>query len=366
MGGDCLRSLFAQLSQTEKEKLLENTGYTNVTDLVARIPKEYYFNIANEFIENCKKENINMFLSREFDDKLDYGDIDIYYSGSVDIIAIIKKVFNPLVLSSNGNVVTFSYKLSNTQYFQVDFISTETPLNAQFFFSYGDIGMVMGMIAHHNKLKYTDNSLCLKINGLEMNKLSNSSLFNEKEEHLFELTKDPLTIANFFTLSYDRWCEGFSTMIEAYEWLRQSIFYNPRHFVHNEEKLKRHDKPKRKFMAGFENYSKNILESYVQKEHINIIEYTFNFFEKNKIIHEISTIANKRKTDLDRALKFSGKDLIEKGITGKEIGVGIKNFQNYISDKYEIEFYKWLDNSSNEHVKDVFETFYNENYKKYV
>lgn len=361
MGGDLLKQLFSQLSASDKATLLENTDLTDVTLLVARIPKDIHLCITNEIKELCKSDNFQTFSTKEFEDKIDHGDIDILYTDTnVDIKQRLTMLFNPLVIKRNGTITTFSYKYSDTEYFQVDFNCVTNLELAQFFFSYGDIGMTMGMIAYHNKLKYGDNGLFLKIDGRQMNQLSKTTLFNAQEEHIFELSQDPRTIANFFGLSHDRWLLGFENMTDAYDWLARSKFYNPCHFVSNEGKLKRHDKPKRKFMSGFEEYSSIVLESFIdeQKYH-NIVDYALNFFNKfDEIISKIQLIIEQRHLNLHRASKFTGKNFIDKGLSGKDVGIAINKFEEYVTKTFNLEFDSWLDASNKMHVQDTFEHFF--------
>lgn len=365
MGGDLLKQLFSQLSATDKATLLENTGLTDVTLLVARIPKDIHLHITNEIKELCKLDNLHIFSTREFKNKMDHGDIDVLYTDtSIDIRQRLVRLFNPLVIKRNGTITTFSYKYSDTEYFQVDFNHVVNLELSQFFFSYGDIGMTIGMIAYHNKLKYGDTGLCLKINGEQINQLSKSTLFNMQEEYTFELSQKPILIANFFGLSYDRWLLGFENMTEAYEWLSRSIFYNPRHFVPNEGKLKRHDKPKRKFMSGFEEYSRIVLESYVDEHKCHdIVNQSLNFFNKfDEVMSIIQLNVEQRQLNNNRASKFTGKNFVDMGLLGKDVGVAINKFQNYVTERFQLEFNTWLDNSNKEHVTETFEHFFHENY----
>lgn len=359
MGGDCLKSLLSQLNDITKEQLLKGTCLTNVIDLVKRIQKDIHLQILNEIQLKCKSENFDVFFSREFDDKMDHGDIDVFYvDTSVDINVLINKLFDPLVLKRNGSVTTFSYKYSETDYFQIDFIRVTNIQLAQFFFSYGDVGMTMGMMAYHNKLKYGDNGLYLKLDGNKINELFDMTLFSASEEHVFELSKDPIQISNFFGLSYERWQIGFGCMEEAYDWLAQSTFYNPSHFIQNEGKLKRHEKPKRKFMSGFDQYSALHIDNYDSKEKIDIVNYAFDFFKiRDKVFENIRMSIAKRLMDNKRQEKFNGKMVVSRGISGKDVGTTISKFHEYIKEIYDAEFNHWLDLSSKEICQDTFNDF---------
>lgn len=367
MGGDLLKQLFSQLSEPVKTSLLEKTNFTDITLLVARIPKDVHIQITNEIKDICKADGFQAFSTREFENKLDHGDVDMLYTDtSIDIRQRLIKLFNPLVIKRNGQITTFSYKFSDTEYFQVDFNHVRKENMAQFFLSYGDIGMTMGMIAFHNKLKYGEDGLYLKISGNQMNQLSGSDVFNLQEEHIFELSQEPEAIARFFQLDFFRWQLGFANPTEAYEWLARSIFYNPRHFISNEGKLKRHDRPKRKFMTGFDEYSSIVLESYVEEQKFyNIVDHSLKFFNKfDEIMAGIILIAKQRKLNIERSDKFSGRIFTERGISGKEVGKAICEFKEYVVKNFRLEFDEWLDNSDKEHVNEICEQFFEIKYKK--
>lgn len=360
MGGDCLRQLFSSLSVEEKRKLLEGTQFTKVEDLVSRIPKDINNSLTKEIIEKCRNEGFDFFSTQEFDDKMDFGDFDFYTVDNRDLKPMIIKLFDPLVIHKNGHTTTFSYKFSATQYFQVDFAHITNLKLGKFVKSYADIGMTLGMIASHNKLKFGEEGLFLKLNGNNLNDLSGSSMYNPNEEMCFLLSTDVEAIVNFFGLSYKYWELGFSNMERAYEWLARSRFYSPRYFVSGEQKLKRHNKPKRKFMLGFEEYSQRMIEeSFHETPQIDTINYVFKFFKnRDKIIETIVQNLQKKILNNSRNEKFSGKKFLEKGFQGKEIGIQINNFQKHVKETFQIDnFESWLDLSDTEKINQEIELF---------
>jgi len=365
MGGDGLKLLFSKLSQSDKQNILKNTNFNNVEDLVARIPKDINKSLTDEIIMMVKNEGIDLFSTREFDDKLDFGDLDFYTTTDKDLNPIIKKLFNPIVMKSNGGTITFSYKFSETQYFQIDFGHMTNLKLGMFVKSYADIGMILGMIASHNKLKFGEAGLFLKLNGDELNNIGKTTIFSPQEEMIFKLSTDVETIVLFFGLDYLEWSTGFENMEKAYNWLSKSPFYNPKYFINGEEKLKRHEKPKRKFMTGFEKYSEQLFKTNSHNfTNIDIVNYVFSFFKNyEKIMDEIKQIIETRETNKIRAEKFSGKTITNKGLIGKEIANCFKNFKIFIEDKYKNNFNEWIDNSDSNTINNIFESFFEENYK---
>lgn len=359
MGGDCLKQLFQNLNENKKLDLLNGTIFTSVLDLISRIPKDVHLNVAHTIKQICEENGLYVFVSKEFEDKMDHGDIDMFYvDKTVNVVNLIVRVFKPIVIKCNGTVTTFSYKFSSTEYFQVDFIHVENEELSKFFFSYGDIGMTMGMMANRHNLKYSDNGLFLKVNGKKMNFITSSDLFAEQEEHIFELSKSPEKICEFFGLNYHVWLNGFNTSYEAYEWLAMSKFYIPSHFVEGEEKLKKHDRPKRKFTKGFDDFSQK-MEPRQKIENSDVFDCATSFFEKLSEIQIIcEQIKQKRQIDFERATKFNGKMFIMKGHTGKKVGTLINQFKLFVENKFETTFEVWLDSNTKEFVKDELDIFY--------
>ena len=95
--------------------------------------------------------------------KQDFGDIDVLYSlessDLIDIISLIKKLFNPIEIVPNGPILSFSYSVINTndnsiaseKYFQVDLIYCKNIEMGKFYFSYGDLGGIIGIYRHTSR-----------------------------------------------------------------------------------------------------------------------------------------------------------------------------------------------------------------------
>lgn len=360
MGGDCLRLLFSKLSTDQKHALLDGTLFTKVEDLVSRISKDVNISLTREIIAMCREEGFEMFSTREFEDKMDFGDFDFYTTDNRDLLPLINKLFNPLVIGRNGHTTTFSYKFSPTQYFQIDFAHISDSELGKFVKSFADIGMSLGMIAAHNKLKFGEEGLFLRLNGTDLNELSETSVYKKEEEMCFELSTNVETIVSYFGLSYEYWLLGFENMERAYEWLARSKFYSPRYFVSGEEKLKRHNKPKRKFMSGFEEYSRRLIsESFHDVPRPNTINYTFRFFNnQEQILDLIKNATNKKILQIERNAKFSGKKFVEKGLLNEDVGIAIKNFRKDVENNFGIQFELWLDSADINTVDSYFESFY--------
>lgn len=366
MGGDCLKQLFLKMNDEKKHKILHNVhpNITVISDLVCRIDNDNYLKLKNKITEKCKAHNLNIFFSRDFE-KSDHGDIDVFYCDkNVNILEIIKQMFNPIVIGKNSDVITFPYKLSVNQYYQIDFIFVEHLNMANFFYSFGDIGMTIGMMTSHYNLKFGFSGLYIKLTDEILNTLSSSSVWHNTE-NVF-LSNDPVKICEFLGLDHCVWEYGFDKMEHSYHWITTSRFFNPSFFIFGEQKLGKHDKPKRKYMTGFEEYVKLTKDTYQNCDIKYNLDFCMNTLEFFSQTHDVLTLINdktqkeiKRKT---RNEKFSGKDVVKIGYKGKDVNNMIMKFRKYVVEnktKNLSTFEDWLDENNKSQIMTVFSSFCN-------
>jgi hypothetical protein len=366
MGGDALKQLFNNLSIEKKVELLALTNsVTNVEQLVCRITQDIYVDLKDTIKSKCNAIGLDISFLREFSDKIDHGDLDIlYYDRTVDIRNIINELFQPVAIMRNGTITSFAYKYSDEMYFQIDFIFVKDLEMSTFFFSFGDIGMSLGIISSRHNLKFGDSGLFLKCNGEVMNNIFGTTDFKPEEVIEFELSTSPSEICEFFELDYQQWLTQFDTMNEAYEWLSKCKFFDPKYFIHGLDMKKRHEKPKRKFMNGFEEFCETNKELVSKDFGTNLsrvdfsrgVLYTFNKFQKFDDYGNI--LIKKRRVEKERSDKFSGKDIMEKRIYGKQIGEILLKFKLYIVETRSKTFEEWLDAYDKESVLMAFDFFF--------
>ena len=120
-------------SQEKINKILENTNFTNVSEVISKNTKDIHKNTIDKIKSDCAQYNLKLFSTREFEDKIDHGDIDLYYSDDIDVKSIIIELFDPIVIKKWTKLL-FSYKFSESQYFQIDFIQVTNINLSDFFF----------------------------------------------------------------------------------------------------------------------------------------------------------------------------------------------------------------------------------------
>ena len=364
MGGDCLKQLFRKLPKDTQETLIQNANLKseNIEDLVCRIPQDIYVVLINEIIDQFDEiNNVDVKFFREFE-KTDHGDLDVlYWDTDVNIIQLIKKIYNPIAIHKNGDVTSFSYKYSDTQYFQIDFIFVKNINMSHFFYSYGDIGMTLGIICNKYNLKLSIDGLYLKLTGNDANKLLNATYFHQNKNFEYLLSDDPIKICYYLGLDYNTWENGFVHMEESYEWLISSKFFKSEIITNNITK-KFQTKCKRKYVAGFELFITNLnddINNFNIECYMDFCEETLDYF--NKLETTVTEITQQHKNDIlvsQRREKFNGKDIVNKGVQGKDINGVKKYFSKYIKYKFNIKFEDWIDTNNRKTILNIFDEFY--------
>lgn len=189
MGGKALKNTFV-----ERKNIID---YLNI--------KQAVINILNKYIV-CS-------VVRELPDKTDFGDLDILYlhDDYINIHELVISLFKPNEIVINGNILSFDYCC-----FQIDLIkcNEDNYESSQFFYSYGDLGTILGMIAKHYKLSFGCNGLY---------HVSHNPNTNKKEKIL--ITTCPANICYHLGLNYNTWLNGFTKNDNVIGWIFSSKLY---------------------------------------------------------------------------------------------------------------------------------------------
>jgi hypothetical protein len=137
-----------------------------------RIPAAWYSIVVEKVILPLKKRSWLMVIPREIAGKETFGDIDILYipRPDVDICKEIKELFGiqaPEDIALNGDVTSFLFDLSvigQEGKFQIDLIKTPAHFYdaAVFYFSFGDFGAILGMMAKRYGMTLGHDGLYIK------------------------------------------------------------------------------------------------------------------------------------------------------------------------------------------------------------
>lgn len=357
--------------------------------IASRINLKQY-NIVKRDLE----EKFGNFLQLEFTidvpSKIDFGDVDMLYMvknitneniiNKFDIVQLIKKIYNPVEIVSNGPVCSFAYKLENTnteedknyeedKYFQVDLINVEDLPMSRFYFSYGDLGGIIGRLTQHKSITYGSKGLWVNPNQETIGKFLSVNQINLQvgKDLIVKsivpniiLTNKPEKICEFIGLEWNKWLNGFSSKQEIFEWITKSPWFKRDYFraLDCEHRRRVNTRPM------YQEFLKFIFadEPNFSIEKGNSAKYTnsnlqidaLEHFDKVNILKEEIIEIEKK---LLRKEKFSGKKFLELGIESKHIKKYFGDFNLYVVTKYKNNFEDWLDSNESDEINRVIGEF---------
>ena len=323
------------------------------------------------------------------------SDSEITNKNNFDIVQLINHLYNPVEIVLNGPVCSFSYKLDNKdvesdikdlkpdindlkpdKYFQVDLIRVEDLPMSIFYFSYGDLGGIIGRLTQHKSLTFGSKGLWIKPNQETIEKiLSDSQIELQFDNEIIKksiipniiLTNKPDKICEYLGLEWDKWVNGFNSKQEIFEWVTKSPWFKQDYFraLDYEHRHRANLRPMYqefiKFIFADEpNFS---IEKGNSSKYINLNKQSeaLKYFDKVDIFKEEIVEIEKR---LLRKEKFSGKKFLELGIESKHIKKYLEDFKLYIESEYKNDFENWLDSNKSDEIDKVIGIFMKKLYEK--
>ena len=343
--------------------------------VASRINLEQYNRVKRDL-----EEKFNQYLESEFTidvpGKIDFGDIDMLYVVKnkidsiwnvdmidFDIVQLITQIYNPVDIVLNGPVCSFAYYLhDDNKYFQVDLIKVEDLPMSRFYFSYGDLGGIIGRLTQHKSVVYGSRGLWVNPNQETINKfLSANQIEMQVNKDLIIksilpniiLSNKPDQICEYLGLDWNEWVKGFSSKQEIFEWVTKSPWFKLDSFraLDYEHRNRVNSRPMYQDFLKYifidePNFSieKGNSSKYIN---INLQLESLEYFGKTYILAEEILSIEKR---LLRKEKFSGKKFLDLGIESKQIKKNLDNFKLYIETSTGLDFEIWLDISSSEEI----------------
>jgi hypothetical protein len=169
-----------------------------------RLTPERYAEIAGKMVELLQRFYCRAVLPRQYPNKPSYGDVDVLVSGSISEFDPACELGSAAV-SRNGPVLSFEYEGH-----QVDVIHCRAEVFdlALFFYSWGDVGMVLGMMLRKLGLKFGSDGLFVLV-----------------EDTKLLLSSDVSSVLAFLGMDFGRWQLGFSTREEIFEFIMAGRFF---------------------------------------------------------------------------------------------------------------------------------------------
>lgn len=337
----------------------------NAIENACRISKQEFEEVSRKIINKINEldPSFHPRIIPYFKDKQDFGDIDILVSSDAKKIKL--NIANALhsvgKTYSNGNVLSLGYQLKDNRVFQVDLISVPyIDLDiAEFYFSYNDLNLLTGRIAHKLGVKFGFDGLVLKIRtesghgGLDIN-----------------LTKDPRRIYEFLGYDYDRYLQGFNNLEEIYQFVSSTKYFNPAVFDYEDlNHINKTRNRKRATYRGFLEYA-HALESpsryEFQQKSVYLIKLHCEFPEAD-IFGQMKEYSERYRVSLEANKKFNGNLVMEwTSLRGKELGAVLAGFKSFVRVLHYMEFDKYIANRSPEAVKERFLYYYDNFYKENI
>lgn len=281
--------------------------------------ESYFYSFMLENFNSCRWQVVPYYFQ-----KATFGDLDILVESNFDKNKFIK-LFSQLsfINQSYGyktNGVSTSFLTNNNEQIDIIFNGKENYDCALTYYSWNDMGTFLGKIVKSHKLTYG-------FNGLYADYIEDSVKYGE-----FVLTKDPTEIFKVFGWDYVRYCEGFNTVEEIFDYVISLHNFEPSIYNFDESELA----GKRPLFKQFHKYlhDKNLLsaprisKSEINQRKLNILEY----FGKTQAYNDLIVKASEIKAVKS---KFNG-DIVKllTGLTGLELGNFIKFLKTNLKNDF--------------------------------
>lgn len=284
-------------------------------------------------------------------DKETYGDLDLLWwrdpTLQGDIRTDIIQLFTPQEIVTNGEVI--SWDLEN---FQIDLIkcsSLEQMEFARFYFSYGDLGSIIGRYCNYHGVKIGHRGFWIDV--YECTIYPDKPLDPTRNLGEIHLSMDPIQVCDFLGLNWSEYTNGFTTIEQIFNWIIASKYFVQKIFAElNGHHMKRF-KIRPMYMKFVEFIGLNPLKvNSNPKIRHNIQKEAIDYFNKHT---EVDNFKIKFEFNQIVRTKFSGKNLMERGYKGKQIGIILANLDQYIVQKYNLTLSEWIYQTSINKINEV-------------
>jgi hypothetical protein len=354
--------------------------------ITGRLPLAPYAAVKRFVLEQLARRGVAAETVLELPGKQSFGDLDILYvkgPATPDMCSVAKDVCRlqePWHVTTNGRVMSCAFdwkgpvlgnemradveaealtveamksmlasaeaQVTLPQYFQVDFIATPTPLAldaARFYFSYGDVGAIIGRLTNHYSLKFGDIGLFCDV--LE-HTVNPSCLFDVRHTvGKLVLSSDPRAICSFLGLDFAFWERAIPTLpagewVPIFKWVEASPLFERRIFasLNSDHRARFSMRPFYRQFVEYLGISELTLADASNSEsggaEVNMQPQAVKHFGKEA---ELQSLYATVLADRARNAKFRGSDLLvayskilqRPAPTGKQAGAAIARFQRF-------------------------------------
>jgi hypothetical protein len=317
-----------------------------------RISSDEYNDIEYEISILLIENGIKCFTPYSYESKQSFGDLDILISresfeSNDDMYDFIMDKFSPKSVLRNKSVISFDYIG-----FQVDFIliDVESYEPAKVYYSYNDLGNLMGRIANKMGFRY----------GHEGLRLDYASPHMSKKLTIF-LSRDPKVIFTFLGFDHNRFREGFYDLEGIFKYVVYSKFFTSSLFQY--ENLNHQNKTRNKKRVNYRLFLEYIADKntampldtgFPEMDWYAEAEKYFNIEIKSKTeAFDVQILKGKRtEITVERLNRANIKEYFN--IKDDELGVNITRFKEVVENE---EFMSWQDFVEANDVKTIMEYF---------
>ena len=324
MGGRALKTIKTRSYEKDEFNIL----CFNINSLICNIFDRYY-------------------IFKSFKHKMIYNDMDILIQLKTDQnpLEIIKDIFNPSEIYHNGSCFSFDYKE-----LQIDFIITseENWETSIVYLKYGDLGNLMGRISKPLfGLKYGHDGLVFTIVDED-----NNQTYGE-----LVVSKIPKDIFEFLGFDWNKFCIGFNSMEDMFDYVKSSKYFNAKLFDFDELNHQNRTRNRKregycKFIEYVKDFPRNEIYKAKIKDALDYILQGFGISYHEEYSNTINNIRNKQ---------IAKKRIVEivrnSGYENKHLGEKMSMLNDWINDNIELICNK----SSSELSSEVNKRIENEN-----
>lgn len=274
-----------------------------------RLSPEQYTTVSRTIVEALRGvyyERVELTIPRP--GKESHGDVDVLVSGYLQDFDP-RDIFGAGTVVSNGGVLSFDY-----QGHQIDLINVngQTFDMAEFFYSHGDLGMIMGMIMKSLGIKFGYQGLSIVLHSRQL-----------------MLSTDIASVLRFMGLDLAVWRAGFVADNEVFAFITSSRLFRHSMFRRKENKWNHGERvalEKRTMFVSFVAYVQADAEERPDavKGKLSCEEMykeAIAFFDKQSAVDELLEKINRAKLLKDR---LNGVMIMQvTGLRGSELGAFI-------------------------------------------
>ena len=298
-----------------------------------RYAKDEYEKLRDHIYEKLKEHPV--FSTRKikeiqaYADKPSFGDMDILVESDNlpdNTWDIVSSIFKPQQLVRNGSCTSF-----DVEELQIDMIlapNKEFDITA-IYFSYNDLGNLMGRVAHNLGFKYGHQGLIYTLRDENKNKVD--------EIHI---SMDPEQIFNFLGYDFKRYSQGFKDLDDIFNFTISSPYFNKKYYRLEDRNYASRIRDKkrktyREFLLWIEQKD-NLPEYETNNPKAENLERAFLAFPEFRNKYDAAN--EKLKNIREMKQKFNGA-LVSKitGLTGDALGEWIQAFK-----KSKPDFNTWV------------------------